>query len=172
MTLNANAVKVAGTGEVYIGAADAAAPAIASTPTGGLGYTTPEGVTFTMSRDTSDIDGWQASKIRTVTNAEPTTVAFTLIQTSQTTLPVVFGGGTATAIGYTPPAEGTNTVRSMTVRFVDGSYTYQYHFPRVQIEGDVSFSLTRSDAVGYGITFGVLANTPRWTLATDDPNFS
>jgi len=179
MTLNANAVRVAGTGEVYVAPAGTAAPADSSTALAvawkGLGYTTTDGVAFTMSRDTTDIDAWQGSKLRTVSNAEPITIEFSLLETNPTVFPVVFGGGTLVAgvpVGemiYTPPVEGVNPVRSAVVEFLDGSVKYRYYFPRIQIEGDVSFSLTRSDAVAYSVTLGILANTPKWQMFTNDP---
>ena len=188
MALNANAVRVAGTGEVFVAPTGTAAPTDPTTPLPvawvGMGYTSTDGVTFTMSRDTADIDAWQGSKLRTVTNAEPTTIEFNLMETNYNTLPVVFGGGTIDVetaplgadgqplaegdVTYTPPAEGVNTIRSCVVEFKDGDVTYRYYFPRVQVEGDVSFSLTRSDAVGYSVTFGILASEPRWLLLSND----
>ena len=172
MTLNANAVRVAGTGEVYVAPVDTTAPTDAGTalPAAwiGLGYTTTDGVSFTMSRDATDIDAWQGSKLRTVSNAEPTSIEFSLMETDPDSFPVVFGGGTVAAgtgtgeFVFTPPDEGTNEIRSCVVEFKDGDVTYRYYFPRVQVEGDVSFSLTRSDAVAYSVTFGVLSSTPRW----------
>ena len=179
MTLNANAVRVAGTGEVYVAPVGTAAPTdIATIPPEylGLGITSTDGVQFTMSRDTSDIDGWQQSKIRVVTNSEPVSIEMALMETKPDVLTAAFGGGTIEEVPlatgnfkFTPPAEGTNTIRTLLVVFVDGGVTYQYHFPRVQVEGDVSFSLTRTDAVQYSTTFGVLANDPKWTMVTDDP---
>lgn len=177
MTLNANAVRVAGTGEVYLAPTATAAPADATTAPiaawKGLGITSTDGVQFTMSRDTATIDGWQASKIRVVTNSESISVELTLMETTTTTIIAAFGGGsvagTAPAMTYTPPVEGDNAIKSMLVDFSDGATKYRYYFPRVQVEGDVSFSLTRSDAVGYGITFGVLAATPnKWLMLTND----
>lgn len=178
MTLNANAVRVAGTGEVHVAPAGTAAPTDASTalPAAwkGLGITSTDGVQFNMSRDTSDIDGWQQSKIRVVTNTEPVTIEFALMETTPDALTTAFGGGTITPTGtdefkFTPPSEGDNAIRSAVVDFRDGDVLYRYYFPRVQVEGDVSFSLTRTDAVAYSVTLGVLANDPKWELFTNDP---
>ena len=151
MTLNANAVRVAGTGEVYVAPTATAAPTDAATalPAAwiGLGYTSTDGVAFTMSRDTTDIDAWQGSKLRTVSNAEPTSFEFALMETDPQTFPVVFGGGTVVAgtpageFVYEPPAEGENEIRSAIVEFHDGDVTYRYYFPRVQVEGDVAFDV-------------------------------
>lgn len=178
MTLNANAVRVAGTGEVYVAPSATAAPTDATTALPvewkGLGITTTDGVQFTMSRDTGDIDGWQQSKIRVVTNSEPVSIEFALMETTPETLQAAFGGGAITTAGtgeaqFTPPTEGSNAIVSCVVDFFDGDVTYRYYFPRVQVEGDVSFSLTRSDAVAYSVTFGVLAADPKWIMLTDDP---
>ena len=181
MALDATAVRVAGTGEVYVAPTATTAPTDAATalPAAwiGLGYTSTDGVAFTMSRDTTDIDAWQASKLRTVSNAEPTTMEFALLESDVANFPVIFGGGAVTAgtgadeFVFTPPDEGSNEVRSCVVEFSDGDLTYRYYFPRVQVEGDVSFSLTRSDAVAYSVTFGVLASDPRWKMFTNDPAF-
>jgi hypothetical protein len=178
MTLNPSAVRVAGTGEVYVAPEGTTAPtsATAVLPVAwkGLGITSTDGVQFTMSRDTSDIDGWQMSKIRVVTNSEPVSMEFSLMETSTQALKTAFGGGTVTVAGadeakFTPPKEGENAIVSCIVEFKDADLVYRYYFPRVQVEGEVSFSLTRSDAVSYPVNFGVLANDPKWEMYTNDP---
>lgn len=183
MALNPKAVRVAGTGEVFFAPEGTAAPTTLTEtladPWIGVGLTTPDGVKFTMSRDTNDIDAWQMSKIRVVTNKEPVTTEFTLLETREGTLPYIFGGGTIATTGtgnaavttFTPPLEGTNAIRAMIVVFKDGASLYQYYFPRVQAEGDVSFTLARTDALSYGVTMGVLANDPKWKMFTNDPEF-
>jgi hypothetical protein len=172
MALDANAVRVAGTGEIYFAPTATAAPTDSATglPVAwlGLGYTSPDGVQFTFSRNTSDIDAWQGSKLRVVTNSEPASCTFALRETKTNTLLFAFGGGTVGANIFTPPVEGTNTIRSMVVDVTDGSLKYRYYFPRVQVAGDVSFQLARTDAVSYSMTVGVLANTPKWQLFTND----
>lgn len=182
MALQPEAVRVAGTGEIFVSAESTTMPPIATVPPGvtwtGLGLTTTDGCDFTFSRDTNDIDAWQQSKVRVVTNKEPATVKFTLLETDAATLPIVFGGGTVTTTGtapdqtstFEPPAEGTNTVRALLVRFTDDTINTQYYFPRAQIDGDVTFKLSRTDAIGYAMSFGILGSTPRWTMETDDPN--
>jgi hypothetical protein len=172
MSLTPEAVRVAGTGEVYFAPVDTAAPtdSVTELPSAwkGLGYTSPDGVQFNVSRDTNQIDAWQGSKVRVVTNSENLTLQTTLIETKTETLLVAFGGGVVIDGDYTPPAEGENAIRSLVVDFTDNDITYRYYFPRVQVEGDVSFNLTRTDAVGYEVTLGVLSSDPRWELFTDD----
>lgn len=176
MALNAEAVRVAGTGEVYFAAENTAAPTNATSALAadwkGLGYTSTDGVQFTLSRNTTDLDAWQGSKLRVVTNSEPVTLTFRLMETKSETLLLAFGGGTLAGDGtYVPPEEGTNTVRAICVDFTDGTLDYRYYFPRVQVEGDVSFALTRSAEVGYDVTLGVLSvsvGQNRWKLFSDD----
>lgn len=176
--LDVREVRVAGAGAVYVAAEGTALPVdLATLPSDWveLGYVTTDGVTFTHSRETEDIDAWQGSKLRVLTTAEPVSVAFGLMQTSDVTLPVVFGGGSVTSQGnvhtYTPPAPGVNTVRAIVVEFTDNAVTYRYCIPRVQIEGDVSYTLSREAALEYPLEFGVLDATPKFTIVTNDPDF-
>jgi hypothetical protein len=183
MALNPSAVRVAGTGEIFVAPEGTTEPADATTalPAAwkGLGLTTTDGVEFSMSRDTTDIDAWQQSKVRVVSNAEPITLKATLMETRQDTLMTAFGGGTYSDTGtapnkvgkFVPPKEGTNTIKSLVVEYSDGDMKYRYYFPRVQVEGDIAFTLTRSDAVSYEITWGVLApptGKDKWTLFTNN----
>ena len=176
MAVNADAVRVAGTGEVYYAPTGTAAPTDASTalPVAwkGLGYTSTDGVSFTFSRNTTDIDAWQGSKLRVVTDSEPATVEFSLMETKTDVLLLAFGGGTVISSGgtatYTPPSSGTNTERAMCVDFTDGTKKYRYYFPKVTIESDVAFTLQDGQAVEYKLTFGILDGSPKWTMFSSD----
>lgn len=176
MALDAAQVRVAGTGEVYYAPEGSTAPTDATTVLDaaykGTGYTTTDGVSFTLSRDTTDLDAWQASRIRILTNSEPVTIGFSLMETTGDNLVLAFGGGTAAAGKFTPPNEGENAIRAMVVEFSDGGFSYRYFFPRVQVQGDLSFALTRTDAVAYELEFGLLApgaGDDRFAIFTDDP---
>ena len=175
MALTQGAVRVAGTGEVSMANSGATAPTNATSALDaafkGLGYTDTDGVQFQLSRDTGQIDGWQGSKLRVVTNAEPITVSFKLLETRTDTLLAAFGGGTVGAYSFTPPTEGTNKERALVVHFDDDTLKYRWYFPKAQLEGDISFDLTRGAAVGYDVTFGILANTPRFQLFTNDSTY-
>jgi hypothetical protein len=175
MALTEAAVRVAGTGEVYYAPVGTTAPTDATTALSawhGLGYTTTDGVGFTFGKETTDIDAWQGTKVRSSVTREPATVDFTLMETKTDTLLLAFGGGVVVAAGgisvYTPPAEGTQTERAMCVDFTDGTSQFRYYFPKVQVEGDVTFTLSDADAVSYGLTFGILAGTPKWKLFSND----
>lgn len=177
MAIDGTEVRVAGAGHVYV------APAATALPTDldalavawvDLGYVTEDGVGFSFGRETTDLNAWQGSKIRVLTTSEPVSVNFALMQTNKDILPVVFGGGSiATATGiytFTPPAKGVNTERAMVIEFADGDITYRYCLARVQLEGNVEFSLQGTNAVTYPITFGVLDNgdDPKYTIISDD----
>lgn len=175
MAQSASEVRVAGAGKVW------AAPSGSTLPTDStsaldaafvdMGYVTTDGVTFTLSRETEDLDAWQGSKVRVLTVAEPMSVEFQLMQTSQDALKLAFGGGTVTTATtfhtYEPPA-GTNAERVLVIEFTDGAEEYRYVIPRAQVEGDVTFTLTREGAVTYPLTFGVLDNTPKFQIITED----
>ena len=170
-------VRVAGAGHVW------AAPAGTALPTDlgaldpafvDMGYVTTDGVGFTFSRESDDLDAWQGDKVRVLSSREPMSLTFALMQTNGDALLLALGGGQITANGgvftYTPVA-GTNEVRALVVDFLDEGLNYRYVIPRAQIEGDVAFTLQRSDALTYPLTFGVLANDPKYQIVSDDPAF-
>jgi hypothetical protein len=53
----------------------------------------------------------------------------------------------------------------------DGAETFRFGFPRVQLQGDLTFALLRTDAVRLAMEFGVLASTEKWTIISDLPGF-
>ena len=177
MALDGTQVRVAGTGNVYFAPTGSTLPTDTATALDAAfvdgGYISEDGVSFTLGRETEDLNAWQGSKIRVITTAEPKSVEFTLMQSNKENLPFILGGGTVGGTGgeysYTPPAKGVNEERAMVVEFADSSITYRYVFPRVQLEGETSFSLTSSGAVEYPTTWGVLDNDPVYMIYTDDP---
>jgi hypothetical protein len=98
------------------------------------------------------------------------------MQSNSDVLTTAFGGGTVTGSAgefkFTPASSGTNEERSIVIEFTDGDVTYRYIFARVQVEGEVTFTLTRSGAVTYPIKFGVLAATPAYEILTNDEAFA
>jgi len=180
MALDGTEVRVAGTGNVYLAPAGTALPTDVGTALTAdwvdAGYITEDGVTFTLGRETEDLNAWQGSKIRVLTTGEPKTIEFSLMQSNKENLPFILGGGAITGTAgeykYTPPAAGVNTERAMVVEFTDGAVSYRYCFPRVQLEGDVSFSLTRTGALEYPSTWGVLDASPAYLILTNDPAFA
>ena len=182
MALDGTQVRVAGAGHVYVGETTATAPTDTGTALDAawkdLGYVTEDGVSFTFGRETEDLNSWQQDKVRVLTLRAPKNVEFSLMQSSKDVLTTAFGGGTITTTPsgtggadehkFTPPSDDVNTERSLLIEFTDGDVAYRYYFPRVQVEGEVSFTLTRSGAVTYPINFGVLANTPPYEIFSND----
>lgn len=180
MALTPENVRVAGAGEVYVADEGTTLPVDIETALPvdwtGLGYVTTDGVGFSFNRETNPLNAWQGDNLRVLTTAEPKSVNFALLETSADTFPVVFGGGSIDVEAgppsyatFTPPDKGVNTVRAMVIVFTDEDITYRYCLPRVQIEGEVSFNLTREDGLSYPMTFTVLDATPPYLIITDDP---
>lgn len=184
MAIDGTEVRVAGAGHVYVAPAGTELPDDITTalPVAwiDLGYVTEDGVGFSFGRETTDLNAWQGSKIRVLTTAEPVSTNFALMQTNGDVLTVALGGGTVAKTGttpnevytFTPPAKGVNTERALVIEFTDGDITYRYCIPRAQIEGNVEFTLTATDAVTYPLTFGVLDADPKYTIISNDSNMA
>jgi hypothetical protein len=176
MAIVAEEVRVAGAGHVYAAPEGSVIPGTLSAlaaPFVDLGYVTTDGVTFTFSRETEDLDAWQADKIRVLSSREPATVGFALMQTNSDVMVLAMGGGEITDEGgglfkYSP-VQGDNAVRTLVIEFTDGGKTYRYGIPRAQIEGDVAYTLTRTGALTYPLTFGLLDAQPKYFILSDDP---
>lgn len=175
--IDATEVRVAGAGHVYIAPEGTALPTdLSALPADwvDVGYVTTDGVAFTFSRETEDLDAWQGDKIRVLSTREPATVAFSLMQTNADVMVLATGGGTITepspgVFRFDPPA-GDNMVRAVVVEFSDEGMTYRYLIPRAQIEGDVTFTLTRAGAVTYPLTLGLLDAQPsKYAILSNDP---
>lgn len=181
MPINADEVRVAGAGHIWVGPAGTALPTDATTALDAayvdMGYVTEDGVSFSFSRETENLNAWQGDKLRVLSTEEPAEVSFALMQTNDHILPLALGGGTVTEESegeykFTPPAKGTNTERTIVIEFNDGEdIHYRYCIPRAQIEGEVSFTLQRGEALTYPLTFGVLDDDPKYIILTDDPSW-
>jgi hypothetical protein len=177
MALDGTQVRVAGAGRVFIAPTNAAAPTNSTSALSAeftdLGYVTEDGVSFTLGRETEDLNSWQADKVRVLTLRAPKSVEFALMQSNKDTITTALGGGSVVEdegnFTITPPADDVNEERALVIEFSDGDVNYRYYFPRVQVQGEVSFTLTRSGAVTYPINFGVLSHTPPYTILSDDP---
>jgi hypothetical protein len=175
MAIDATEVRVAGAGHVYVAPEGTPMPddlGAMPAPWVDVGYVSTDGVTFTFSRETEDLDAWQGDKIRVLTTREPATVGFALIQTNSDIMVLAFGGGTvvevATGLFKYEPVQGENAIRSIVVEFTDEDITYRYLVTRAQVEGDVTFTLTRAGAVTYPLTFGMLGATPKYAILSND----
>jgi hypothetical protein len=177
--LEAANVVVAGTGHVWVAPDGTTLPADLDPlddPWTDIGYISEDGVTFTISRDQTDIAAWQSLEpVRVLITSEPKVIGFELMEFDEDTLVLAFRGGTVVAgppAKYTPPDAGASDVRAMVVDGIDGAYTFRFVFPRVSLQGDVEWNLNRSDAVRFPLEFQVLASTTSWYIMSDHPGLS
>jgi hypothetical protein len=172
-------VVVAGTGTVYVAPEGTPMPvdlAALAAPWVDVGYVSEDGAQFSLSRDTEEIMAWQSAEaVRVLTTAEPKTVTFELLEFDRDALLLAFRGGTFTGAAapwtYEPPDAGASDVRALCIDGVDGSYEFRFCFPRVELQGDVEWSLVRTDAVRLPLEFGVLASAEKWSIVSDHPGF-
>lgn len=184
MGKDATKVRVALTGDVWVGDEGATLPttiseAVDDTAFDNLGYTTEEGVTFTFGKTVENIMGWQSvDPLRILVTEEPKGVAFTLRQLDKATWLQAFGG-TITEPDQTtnpgefewhPPAPGTAPVKTVIIEFEDDGVHYRWIFRRGQDQAEKSITLLRTDSVNLPGEYTVLAAQPDWGyVQSDDP---
>lgn len=157
--LNANEIRVAGTGSLYVAPAHTPAPAISAavwpSPWVDLGYTSSDGVKFVKKDKLDPIDTWQSvAAIRYVFSDRDFSVKFSLLQVNSDTLPFFFSS----------PAPGTTNVyeiaaaprvdeRALGIEFSDGPVKHRFYIPRGVVTETDETSVTRTSAIKLGITF-------------------
>lgn len=188
MAKNASQVRVALTGSIwYTPNLNATIPSYLDAPPAefiDLGYTTDDGVTFTLSRETEDIPGWQTSDIlRKLVTSEPKVCKFTLQQTSRDTWLAAVGGtivqtraqnGVIPAVYRWEPTAGVLPEGILLVDFVDVGINYRFGFRRAQQSAEVEFSLVRADSLQLPLEWTALAPASGMSffMDTDDPAFA
>jgi len=172
--LEAENVVVAGTGTVWVAPEGTPMPtdlAALASPWLDMGYVGEDGCTFTVSRDQDTISAWQSlDPIRVLVTAEPKTIAFELMEFDAESLKLALRGGDVagtTVKTYTPPDPGQQDVRAMVVDGIDGDTTFRFAFPRVALQGDVEWTLARSDAIRLPLEFQVLSAAEKWKIMSD-----
>lgn len=181
MTLNPDAITVAQSGNVYVGALTDTPPTdpsdTPSSPFLHTGLISEEGATFVDSKTLEPIPVWQLFyPARRIVTEKDATVAFAMSEWNNTTVPLAYGGGEITepASGiyrYAPPAPGVIDERQMIIKWVDGDKDYMLVIPRGMVTEDVETNLIRTDNAELPITFGVNGqeSVDPWYLLTNDP---
>ena len=180
--MDATQVVVAGTGNVYAAPEGTALPVDIVTPLASpwvdMGYVSEDGVTFTISRESEDINAWQSMEpVRVVSTSEPKTIGFELLQFEPETVMLALRGGTLTTgvvVKWVPPDPGASDIRALVIDGIDGDEIFRFMFSRVQISGDVEWNLVRTNAIRLPLEFGVLAPTegdPPWAILTDSEDW-
>lgn len=181
MAKDATKVRVALTGTVYVADENSTIPAdITVTPNASwadLGYTTEDGVTFSLEQETEDIPGWQSLEpLRIIVTAEPKGFNFTLRQLEKQSFTTAFGGTVTGSAGnwiWTPPASGVQPVKAYIIEFNDDTLKYRFIYRRNQQQGARELNFVRSNAVNLPLDYKVLAASPTsWLVQTNDPAFA
>lgn len=143
-----------------------------------LGYTTEEGVTFTIARSTTDIPGWPAvDPLRIIVESEAKNASFGLRQFARQQWLASMGGTFTTTGGVHrwEPDEGKVIEGMLFVDMKDDNLSYRFGFRRAMQAAEVSFTLVRSDSLILPNDWRALApgaGVKSWFMDTDDPNFS
>lgn len=180
MALDTTEVMVAGRGHIYLADEGSTLPtdlsAVDDNVYREVGYTTEDGVTFNVTRETQELHAWQTNEpVRILETNRTQTVAFVLEQFSPENIELALGGGEidkgATFGTYTFPEPGESLSHVLVVDAVDGDFTWRFIFDRTEQQGDVSTQLQRADSANLPMEFGVLAGAERPTIISDHPSW-
>ena len=181
MALDTSEIFVAGRGHIYVAAEGTTLPddlsaLSADTDFVELGYTTEDGVTFTVSRETQALNAWQSNEpVRILETSRTQTVAFELMQPNPDNISIGLGGGDidkgATFGTYTFPEPGESARHVLVVDAFDGDVQYRFVYDRVEQQGDVTMQLQRSNSANLPLEFGVLAGAELPSIISDAPAF-
>lgn len=163
---DASEIRVAANGQVYVAPVGTALP---TTPTGalnaafvGLGYTTEDGVGFSVGLDINEIKSWQSRQpTRRDLVGQEISASFGLQQWNEETVPLAFGGGAITTISggyrYDFPEEGDALDEyAMVIDAVDDSTNMRFVLVRGNVVEAVETKFQRGEAAVLPITFKAL----------------
>lgn len=182
--LNSNQIVVGGNGTVWVAPLDTTQP---TNPTAApvaawlkLGYVTDAGATITDTKALNPIPAWQSFyAVRQIIASREFTVAFGLLQWSQDTVKLAFGGGTisnpsAGVFKFVPPSPEDVDYRMLMLDWVDDTKNYRLIVPKGLSTETVNPTVARTDAAILPITFAAVpaTGTDAYVLYTDDPSFS
>ena len=181
MAIDTSEIRVGISGSVYVAPTGSTAPDDATTALDAafvdLGALTEDGISLSPSRSVENIRAWQAAKaVRTVVTEDELQIGFSLMQWSDDTIALAFGGGTfsvanVTETKYVPPAAGTVDERSFVFEWVDGSVNNRLYVPRGMVTEVSEIQVTKTSAVELALTVEVLGSSPDdFEYYTDDTN--
>ena len=182
MTLNAGAVRVGITGELYVAPVGTTAPTNSTAPLDpafvGLGYVSEDGVTETYEDTIEDIIAWQnATVVRSVTTESKATLQLTLIETKGKVLELYHKGSTVEAVGagewkIDVKAPGADE-RAFVLDVIDGSKHIRFYVPRGEVSERGEITYANGEPIGYQITITCYpdSNNVVLTKFSDDANW-
>lgn len=176
---------VAPNGTIYVAPLGTAIPASADEAFAAgwvdLGYASEDGVTVTDGKDIEEIRVWQLLyPARRVITGRTFTIAFSLAQWNEDTVPLAFGGGTVTTDAgppvtytYEPPEPEAIDERMIAVEWVDGTRVMRMIARRAMVTENVETQLVANAPALLPITMGVLgeAGVKPFVFQTTDAQF-
>ena len=158
MALDASAVVVGVTGNLYVAPTGTAAPADAATALPAewvdLGFISADGITETPTDDVSEITAWQnATVVRKTTTKSEVAWSLALIETNQDVLELYFKGSQFDVEGKKISDVGAaSDQRSFVIDVIDGTQIHRRYIPLGEVTERAEQTITSEDAVAWGIT--------------------
>lgn len=169
--LDANEVRIAPNGAIYVADAGTAAPTDLSTALTSswtnLGYASEDGVSLSNDISTNEIKGWQSAvSLKRGLEDVAVEVSFSLLQTNKEVVSFYWAGstwanGAAGVATLTIPSNPSisSMEHALVVEYVDDAGdTQRLYFGRGMVTEREEITLKRDDAVMYGVTFSAFDN--------------
>lgn len=160
MAADADNVRVALTGAVYVAPSGTVLPTTVATALDpafvDLGFVSTDGVTEAYNDETSEIRAWQGGQVvrRRISSSE-TTLAFTLIETNNNVLELFHKGSIVESDGATGYKMAVRTPnadkRAVVVDVVDGNDTIRIVAPSAEVTERTEV-VYGEEQIGYGVT--------------------
>lgn len=182
MSLNAPAVRIGITGELYAGPTTATAPTDSSSSLDpdfvGMGYVSEDGVTETYDDTVEDIVAWQnATVVRSTTTDSKATLQMTLIETKGKVLELFHKGSSVEAAGsgqWKIDVKAPDTDRrSFVLDVIDGSKHLRIYVPDGEVTERGEITYANGEPISYQITITCYpdSNNVVLTKFSDDANW-
>lgn len=183
MALTSGEVRVAGTGELFLGPVGTALPTAADTALNasfkGYGYTTDDGVTLSKSVDRDGVAAWQsATPVRNIITSQELTVAATFLQSNKDILKLWLGSGDFASDGATGfradvAVDPVGQQFAMVLEWKDDLLVSRLVIAKVEVTDTGDVTVAR-EAQSFPVTFSALPPDTGSVLAswlTSDPAF-
>lgn len=169
--IDANEIRIAPNGHVYVASANTAAPTDLSTALSSswtdLGYCTEDGVTLAYGVDLNDINAWQSAvPVKRGLSGVSLEISFTLMQTNKEVLELYFGdaswaNGASGVATMTVPSNPiiADMEHAIVIEYTDDNDdNYRLYCGRGIVSDREEIALKREDAVMYGVTYVAFDN--------------
>jgi len=158
VALTSDNVRVSVTGAVSVANTGTTAPTSASVALAAgfvdLGYVSEDGVTESRERSTNQIKAWQnAATVREVITDASLRYTFTLIETTEASLELYYGGTVDTTDGSIDiNAAATGGRRSFVIDVVDGDQVIRTYIPEGEVTEVGEQVYQSGEPIGYEVT--------------------